>query len=449
MALWISLYLHSPSPNPSLREASLQTLAHSLLAFTPDIALPEPGLLVMNIQASLGLFGGARALCRLVRKRAAAQWGTDTGYSMAMAPSARGAMVLATFAPGRQRRVIKAASLARVLNGLPLQVLPASQAFLGWLHSTGCFTLAGLRALPRGGLQQRTSALLVQQLDQAYGVSPLALSWFQPSYTYYTRQPLNYALEQAAGIFQAAVPVLQQACLWLNQHKLACHTIVLELHHETGRQACLPTLISVKRANPGWQPNDFLALLEQQLARCVLRQPVVQIALVIRQTQSRHAHAASLFPDQAEQRHQEEDTLDLIRARLGTQAVLQPHPAASFLPEQANQWLGLPLTPPCPPASGSVNTHPAVQSGLSCHSRPAWLFTPAIRLQTLKERPVYQGHVLHVLSGPERIETGWWMPQGHQQRDYFIAVSPNNLRYWVYRQRNTQGQHWYLQGQFG
>jgi protein ImuB len=357
-------------------------------------------------------------------------------------------MILAAFATGR-RRVVKAESLARVLNTLGVQALPASQGFIAWLHSTGCYTLEHLRALPRSGLQQRTSTLLLQQLDQAYGTSPMALQWFQASHTYHTRLALNYALEHASSLAQAAVPVLRQACQWLNLHKLVCHDMVLELHHETGRHACPPTLVYIKRANPGWQPNDFLGLLEQQLGNLVLNRPVVQIGLVIRQTQARQAQPASLFPSVSEQRHLENDIFDLVRARLGTQAVLQPCPVACFLPERANQWLDQRTQEPGSPASGCVETSTGMHANLPWHSRPAWLFNPAIRLQTRNNRPVYQGCTLQLSGGPERIETGWWLPQGQQQRDYFIAVSSNGIRYWVYRQRSAHTLCWYLQGQFG
>jgi protein ImuB len=67
-----------------------------------------------------------------------------------------------------------------------------------------------------------------------------------------------------------------------------------------------------------------------------------------------------------------------------------------------------------------------------------------------------------LLSGPERIEGGWW-DCNLVQRDYFIAEDDHAQWFWIYR---TRGNHlaaaggqkgsqrdldasWYLQGIFG
>jgi len=64
---------------------------------------------------------------------------------------------------------------------------------------------------------------------------------------------------------------------------------------------------------------------------------------------------------------------------------------------------------------------------------------------------VLDGQPLQLLSGPERIESGWW-DAALAERDYFIAQLPGGALVWVYRARlpvpgATQG--WFLQGRFG
>ena len=56
------------------------------------------------------------------------------------------------------------------------------------------------------------------------------------------------------------------------------------------------------------------------------------------------------------------------------------------------------------------------------------------------------------MSGPERIETGWW-DGASVARDYFIAQAEDGSLVWVYRGRlpsaNVPGEpHWFLQGRF-
>jgi protein ImuB len=53
---------------------------------------------------------------------------------------------------------------------------------------------------------------------------------------------------------------------------------------------------------------------------------------------------------------------------------------------------------------------------------------------------------LSLLTGPERIESGWW--DGHDiARDYFVACNPAEAMLWIYRERRAKGQ-WYLHGFF-
>jgi protein ImuB len=78
--------------------------------------------------------------------------------------------------------------------------------------------------------------------------------------------------------------------------------------------------------------------------------------------------------------------------------------------------------------------------------RPIWFFAQALSIGERQNRPYYQS-TLHLLAGPERIESGWW--DNHLvQRDYFIAEDEQNNLYWLYRQR-FPAPGWFIQGRFG
>ena len=52
-----------------------------------------------------------------------------------------------------------------------------------------------------------------------------------------------------------------------------------------------------------------------------------------------------------------------------------------------------------------------------------------------------------LITGPERIESGWW--DGHDvRRDYYVAQSRAGVRLWIFRER-PPGQRWFLHGVFG
>ena len=68
-------------------------------------------------------------------------------------------------------------------------------------------------------------------------------------------------------------------------------------------------------------------------------------------------------------------------------------------------------------------------------------------------RPLLGGEPLQLLSGPERIEAGWW-DSALAERDYFIAQAADGALVWIYRARlplsaAEENQGWFMQGRFG
>ena len=98
----------------------------------------------------------------------------------------------------------------------------------------------------------------------------------------------------------------------------------------------------------------------------------------------------------------------------------------------------------------------APATGMSFHAmRPVWLMQQP---EPLRERevmgnsaPLVDGQPLQLLSGPERIESGWW-DGDLVERDYFIAQLPGGALVWVYCSRVQVAPNapcWFLQGRFG
>jgi protein ImuB len=69
-----------------------------------------------------------------------------------------------------------------------------------------------------------------------------------------------------------------------------------------------------------------------------------------------------------------------------------------------------------------------------------------LALTLLGHRPFY-GSALHLLSGPERIEAGWW-DGDLAMRDYFVAQGEEGAYYWIYRERDIDQARWFLHGLF-
>ena len=81
-----------------------------------------------------------------------------------------------------------------------------------------------------------------------------------------------------------------------------------------------------------------------------------------------------------------------------------------------------------------------------------WLLHPPEPLPERQSRPLLNGQALQLLSGPERIEAGWW-DAALAERDYFIAQTTEGALVWIYRARlplsaAAEDQGWFLQGRF-
>ena len=85
-------------------------------------------------------------------------------------------------------------------------------------------------------------------------------------------------------------------------------------------------------------------------------------------------------------------------------------------------------------------------------TRPLWLLPKPQALQERQSHPLLDGHIVQLLAGPERIESGWW-DGGLAERDYFIGQTDDGLLVWLYRTRpqrpfSSQMEGWFLHGRF-
>ncbi len=432
MSLWICLRWpegQGGSPEP----AALHRLALAMLQYTPRVALFRQNAVVLEVAASLTLFGGVRRLCHHIRRTASS---LAPQALLGMAPSATGAWLLAASPCVSLRRVLRNTSLAHHLGRLSIDSLPEAQPHRQWLDNIGCRHLATLRKLPRQGLQQRSSPALLRALDAAHGQADEPLAWFVPPAAFRLSHEPEIHLEHADTLLKGTQPLLQALCGWLHQRQEAVHDFLLILHHEKGRHALSPTRLGLRFSTATWRIQDFNLLLKERLQHCSLQRPVIRLELIANAPQPRLVAADTLFPDPARHSQEESRLLDLLAARLGAGGIRRPDPQAQHLPERANLW----RTDTAVPPGGALPLWAAQKS------RPFWLLRQPQSLSTRQERPIYQGRVLRLVQGPERIETGWHTDI-HQRRDYFVAQDSDGARYWLYRERET-GDGWFLHGLF-
>jgi len=418
---------------PALEADALQAVALALLQYTPQLAQAEEATLLLDVGASLRLFGGIRALCRQVARSVRALG--FTGW-LGCAPTARGAWLLAR---SRAGRALKMASLERRLAALPVGLLPPARPCLGWLEGIGCLTVGALYRLPRPGLQRRCGRPLLDMLDDAHGLRPELHEWLRAPASFSAGMELFDRVEHAAALLFGAHRLLLQLTGWLSAHQLAVGRIRLLLEHERGRSAAAPTVIDVLLAQPTWQDAHLVRLLKERLARLQLEAPVIGLRLEAPQVQPMAPLSDSLFPEPGGGKEDWQRLLELLAARLGPENVLQALPSADYRPGQANTWVS--IQQKVRPAEARAQLPP----DLGNLPRPLWLLARPIPLLMRDHRPYY-GSPLRICSTGERIEAGWWGEM--HSRDYFMAQGADHAHYWLFKERGEQEPRWYLQGLF-
>jgi len=434
---WLAL-LQQPLPSstepatPAEQAAQQQALAWLALRFSPRVARLEEAV-VLEVEASLRLFGGARALHRRLRQECV-QAGLKLS-AISWAPTSLGALALARAGAGNGLRP----DFCQLLDELPLPVLSAVNAHQPVLSRLGCRCLADVRRLPRAAAARRFGTSLLQALDQAYGDAPEAHRWLQLPEQFAARLELPYRIEHAPALLHHVQILLRQLCGWLAARHAGVKALTLAWHHDAmrSRDSGAGGSLRIGTAETTRDFSHLSRLLTEHLSRLQLAAPAGELSLAADSVLPLTEASASLLPRSADQAKEPlHQLLERLAMRLGPEQVREGRLQEDHRLEQMQHWQRWPLSAKAP----------ATRRPLS--PQPSWLLEPPQRLRTQRDRPLYRGPLQQVL-GPHRIESGWWEARP-QQRDYFLFRSATAGLLWIYTERlsvNEQG--WFLHGVFG
>jgi protein ImuB len=173
--------------------------------------------------------------------------------------------------------------------------------------------------------------------------------------------------------------------------------------------------------------------------------PTLELGLHAEDIARRAPPNAELFPTPASEHEGLIRLIERLQARLGPAQVTRIAPVADHRPERAT------VSRPADAQMRPVRAAPATEAFTRLLMRPVWLMRQPEALRERDANPLLDGQALRLLSGPERIETGWW-DADLVERDYYIAQQPGGALVWVYRARRPvapQTPSWFLQGRFG
>lgn len=423
--------------NPDKEAESLNAVSTALMRFTPEVTFDDDFSVLLDVTASLRLFGGAHALCLLVKNSVVA-----LGFSLQLgaAPTAYGAWLLARSFRSRglafRRRVLSIDSLKRRLNLLPCGLVPAAAPYHAWLTAIGARNIGAIRRLPRAGLLRRTSKELMASLDRAYGEAPEMFEWIKPPLQFTARIETFERVEHAEALLHGASSLILQLVGWLTAVQQAVRILALHLEHERGHAAVPPTLLEIRLGEPTWREEHFTRLLKERLAKVELHAPVIALRLEALDVEPMAPPNESLFPEPGGSPEDFSRLLELLSVRLGPENVLVIEDVDDHRPEVCNAWV---------PATAKK---PRTQVEEILDGRPFWLFPKPIKLIIRDNRPFYGGSPLRIVAGPERLEAGWWSDQ-IEARDYYKAQGSEGACFWIYLERVSSDIRWYAHGLFG
>jgi protein ImuB len=445
--------------------AALQAVAHAALAFTPmvvvDDAAQGPATVLLGVASVLRYHGGADRL-RARLQDALAPLGHR--LQLATAPTPAGAALLARWRPDLASgpHGTDLAALQTLLDSAPVWLLGPGREHWEALQGMGLHTLADLRALPRAGLTRRFGATLLAELDRARGDAPDLREPLVAPPVFDSRLELFARADTTDQVLHGASVLLARLLAWAQARQSRIAAFTLRMQHETlrrHREDGVPahTDLRLQLAEPSADPVQLNILLRERLVQCPLPAPTLDLQLHCRHLVQAPPPSGDLFPTRQNQHEGLVRLLERLRARLGDAQVLRLQPLADHRPEQASR-LQADLLPPLRQAGADA----APATGLPLH-RPAWLLPAPEPLHERAALPLLDGRPLQIVSGPERIEAGWWDTGpggvsgqgGHSgmgglaARDYFIARADDGALVWIYRTRLAAPGGWFLQGWFG
>jgi protein ImuB len=398
---------------------------------------PEPPQdLFLEVRGSLKLFGGIERLSQRIRADLA-----GLGYSaqVGIAPTASAARVLARAGEGTV--VEEASRLPGVLARSPLTLMAWDESVLKRARGFGARELGDLIRLPRDGLAKRLGRRVLDDLDRTLGRRADPRQSYQPPTRYRGRLDLVHEQEDLGRIHEGLKRLLAELSGMLLARQCGVQRLRLVLLHRDAADSRLDLELS----GPSRDPVHLAGLFAERMARWELPAPVSELVLISGSLFDLDPGAESLFHRSVLPPTETDGTLpalvERMKARLGSGAVQGLTLISEHRPEVA--WRYEALGPDHSRDRSRDGGGEATPAGTA--ERPLWLLA-APELLPLRDGRPCRGGTLTVLSGPERIESGWW-DGGDVRRDYYIVRDPEGRRLWIYRERGGS-KRYFLHGLF-
>ena len=406
--------------SPTAETAALERLAAWAYQFSSTVIAAEvpldfrrarSGALWLEIGGSLKLFGGFRNFIAALERELGL---LHYSFQLGIGPTLEGAALLAR--SGIRVVMPSPAALQLRIRNLPIALLALEPAIAGALHTAGVRSIGLLLELPRAAVIKRFGVQLGNYLDRLVGAAADPRPVFRLPARYAARFDFEFEVKSTEALLFPLRRMLHEFAGFLRARDTGVQRFTITFAHRGA--AGTPMDIGLSLADR--DANRFLTLVREQLEHFELPAPTIGLGLSADQFAMPAALQADLTHGSLQQNEELAHTIDRLAARLGAQQVHGLRSVADHRPEAS--WAAVPLqttreTPQFP-------------------ERPLWLLQ--------EPKPLQLSVMPQIVSGPERIEGGWW-DTGDVQRDYYVVHLSNGSSLWVYQDRGERG-GWYLHG---
>jgi protein ImuB len=404
-AQWLALHF------PELNESdSLERLAAWCYQYSSQVCIiPKRYSLLLEVAASRRLFGDCRALAKRITTELE-QLGYRVNSGIAPTPEA------AQLAARHDLFIGTSGELRECIGALGVDSLNLPSTAIQALQKTGFRTAAEIFRLPRKALARRLGLTVGDYLDRLLGHRPDPCKVFRPPDSFSAGMDLPDT-EHTQGLIFPLKRLTQELCGVLRARDRGIQALQVHLQLDGGSETICLNLRQATRSE-----SHLMLLLRERLERLQLSRPVQHIRL-----QALHFLPCVVVQTELLQETgkpstgADNDVIDRLQARLGKQAVKGIQGLQDHRPEHS--W------------SLRELDEPAIYT--SRPGRPTWLLPEPKRCHIDNYR---------ILTGPERIESGWWDGKDCR-RDYFVVRDEDGSTLWAFHEYKPQP-GWYLHGLF-
>lgn len=422
---------------------ALEKLAVACERFSPTVGLEavenggEPSCLLMNVTGLVHLFHSEE---RLVEQLIAECRRRGYTARVAVADTVGAAWAMAHYAPSQ----------------LPVDALRLSARTLDLLGQLGITEIEQLLRLPRASLTSRFGNEVARRIDQLFGHIDEPIIAHRPVAELVARWALEHPAERAEVLQHVLRQLLERLAGRLAEQGLGAIELVCRLRGDSGRSIELPVCLF----EPTAQLPRLMNLVELQWQRRPPPGAVTHIEVEVTAAAALAPRQYELFADERDCPRELAALVNQLSNRLGREQVVRSQLRADAQPEKAFRYVplagaaGKKTRPPRSRSRETSGDSGTLTSSATIGQRPLTLFTPPIEIEVVAVQPAgspvmftYQQrrHEITQLSGPERIQTGWWRGRSIE-RDYWRVETAAGNRYWIFR-RLGDGR-WFLHGEF-